>query len=332
MFFFVIALPGRFGMWCDAIAAGLAARVLGPTHIIHSNSLEELSSSALQLDVLRAVVASRQAGGRLRRALIDANRKFVVAFEDPLRACADLARSSQSDLPHVIKQVASGAAAVMAYRTAPGALALRAETDWLDPLHAARAVAEHLELAVSVRDITEVVGEVDAAGLTRGEGEADAWWHALGEPERAMTEGALWPYLREPDEVTPASIVWAGGLFFIGDRFDQGAARPIDITGRARCLLHGPYIMLPPGTWSAVLSLQFSRETAEHDFLVEVVTDRQLASTTIRPHHDGHLDAELTFVIDAQSDSPVSIRLSTQRAAFDGLVMLTEARLLQHPD
>ena len=37
------------------------------------------------------------------------------------------------------------------------------------------------------------------------------------------------------------------------------------------------------------------------------------------------------FVIDDSSDSPVSIRLSTQRAAFDGRVMLSGARLLQHP-
>lgn len=331
MFFFVIAPPGRFGMWCDAIVAGLSARALGPTGIIHANSLEELSSSALQLEALRAVVAARHAGGRLRRALIDANRKFIVAFEDPRRACADLAHSSPSDLPHVVKQVASGAAAVMAYRAAPGALVLTAETDWLDPVRAARAIAAHFELPVSERDLTEAVGEVDAAGLAQGEGEAEAWWRALGEAERALTEGALAPYLGEPEEGTPASIVWAGGLFLIGDRFDQGAARPIDITGRARCLLHGPYVMLPPGTWAAVLSLQFSREAAEHDFLVEVVTDRQLASTTIRPHHDGHLDAELTFVIDDSSDSPVSIRLSTQRAAFDGRVMLSGARLLQHP-
>ena len=80
MFFFVIAPPGRFGMWCDAIVAGLSARALGPTGIIHANSLEELSSSALQLEALRAVVAARHAGGRLRRALIDANRKFIVAY------------------------------------------------------------------------------------------------------------------------------------------------------------------------------------------------------------------------------------------------------------
>jgi hypothetical protein len=331
MFFFVIALPGRFGMWCDAIAAGLAARALGPSEIIGANSLEELSSSALRLQALRAVVASRHGGGRLRRALIDASRKFIVAFEDPRVACAELARSGQSDLPHAVKQVASGAAAVLAYRTAPGALALQAETDWLDPLHTAHAIAEHLDLAVSQHDVAEIVAEVDAAGLRQEQGEAEAWWRALDEPERAIVEGALAAYLGGHDESTPMSIVWAGGLFLIGDRFDQGAARPIDITGRARCLLHGPYVMLPPGTWSTVLSLQFSREAAEHDFLVEVVTDRQLASTTIRPHHGGQLDADLTFVIDDSSDSPVSIRLSTQRAAFDGLVMLNEARLSQHP-
>src|SRR5438477_12685785 len=106
MFFFVIAPPGRFGMWCDAIVAGLSARALGPTGIIHANSLEELSPNALQLEVLRAVVAARHAGGRLRRALIDANRSCIVAFEDPRLTRADLGHSCASYLPHVLRQVA----------------------------------------------------------------------------------------------------------------------------------------------------------------------------------------------------------------------------------
>jgi hypothetical protein len=331
MFFFVIALPGRFGAWCDSVTARLSERVLGPTQIVHANSLEELSLRAMQLDVLRAVAASRQAGGRLRRALTEAGRNFIVAFEDPRLACAELVLTAQCDLPTAVKQVASGAAAVADYRSAPGALMLAAERDWADPIDAARRIAEHFQLPVGGPDIGAIVSDLENGGLSQVDRQAQTWWSGLGEAERAMTEGALAPYLGDGHGIAPASIFWAGDLFFAGDHFEQRASRPMDITGRARCLFHGPYIILPPGTWSVELALQFSREAAEHDFLVEVVTDRQLASTIVRPHSDGRFDAELTFGIDDTSDHPVAIRLSNQRAAFDGLLTLSGARLLQHP-
>ena len=80
------------------------------------------------------------------------------------------------------------------------------------------------------------------------------------------------------------------------------------------------------------MTLGFSREAADHEFVVEIVTDRQLASSNLRPHHEGDWTAELSFVIDDSSDYPVAIRLSTRRAAFDGLVALRGASLLRHPE
>lgn len=332
MFFFVIALPGRFGTWCDTVAARLAARLLGPTEIIRANSLEELSQSAMRLEVLRAVAAARQAGGRLRRALTESGQNFVVAFEDPRLACAELVHTANCELAGAIKQVASGAAAVIAYRSARGALNLSAVRDWTDPIATTRAIAEHFHLPVTPRDVSEIVAEVDSLGLSSIHHDLDARWHGFSHSERAMAEAALAPYLDNAGDTATASIAWAADLFFIGDRSDRRANRPIDITGRARCLVNGPDIVLPPGTWSVFLELQFSREASEHDFLVEVVTDRQLASTIIRPHGEDRLDAELTFPIDDSSDAPVALRVSTQRAAFDGALVLHGARLLRHAD
>lgn len=331
MFFFVIALPGRFGTWCDTVTARLAARALGSTEIIRANSLDELSQSAMRLGVLRAVVVSRQAGGRLRRALAEFRRNFVVAFEDPRLACAELVYTSDCELSSAIKQVASGAAAVTGYRSAPGALNLSAALDWPDPVATARGIAEHFQFPVSARDVAEIVAEVESAGLSPMRHDLETRWHSFSDTERAMAEDALAPYLDEVNAAA-ASIAWAADLFSLGDRSDYRANRPIDITGRARCLVNGPSIVLPSGTWSVVLELQFSREASEHDFLVEVVTDRQLASTIIRPHGEDRLDAELTFPIDDSSDAPVALRVSTQRAAFDGTLVLHGARLLRHAE
>ena len=85
--------------------------------------------------------------------------------------------------------------------------------------------------------------------------------------------------------------------------------------------------MLPPGSWSLSLKLLFSREATEHDFLLEVVADRQVASRTIRPQTEGVFEVNLGFAVEPTTDHPIAIRLSTQRAAFDGTVAVVGAVL-----
>src|SRR5438132_10849463 len=81
MFLFVIGFPGRFTAWCDAVVAGLAERSLGPTDLMHADTLEELARNVLRSGASRAVVASRQGGGRLYRALVDIGQRFIVALD-----------------------------------------------------------------------------------------------------------------------------------------------------------------------------------------------------------------------------------------------------------
>src|SRR5205085_975949 len=287
MLFFVLGVPGPFSRWCSTAVAALARRSRGPTSVIEANTLGEVSRALLRGDAPHVMIRAPAPGARLRRALLAADRPFVLAEDDPRLACADLVLCGQSEFSEAVRQIASSCGATATLRSAMSRLVLRADLDWNDCPGTASAIAEHLRFGLGARDFAEVLREIESVGLDEGRDAAAAWWDALGAAEREMMEGALAPYLGTYEIAAAASIVWGGDLFFIGDRFDQRANRPIDITGRARCLLHGPYIMLPPGTWSAVLSLQFSHEAAEHDFLVEVITDRQLASATIRPHTDG---------------------------------------------
>src|SRR3989442_371187 len=50
---------------------------------------------------------------------------------------------------------------------------------------------------------------------------------------------------------------------------------------------------------------------------------------TLRPESEGQVKVDLAFEIDGSDDHPVSIRLSTGRAAFDGAVTLLGATLVR---
>jgi hypothetical protein len=331
MFLFVVGLPGCFSEWCDAITSRLAERTLGPTEIVDANTLEELSRGVMKLGVGRAVIAARQPRGSLRRALVDAGRCFVVALEDPRIALGDLILGHGLELPAAVRAVAGGCAAVKALVSSPGALTLQSDRDWSQGATAAAAIARHLQIAISNSEVVELIGNLPTRGSPDAHNVA-AWWKSLKRAEQDAVTGALAPYIEDPNISESRPISWTRDLFLLGDRPDQRAAGAIDITGRARCLVHGPHIMLPLGRWSLSLKLQFSRAAADRDFSLEVLAGTQLASRTIRPPAEGIVEVSLVFAVDELNDDPIDIRLSNVRPAFDGTVALIGATLARQTE
>jgi hypothetical protein len=327
MLYFVIGLPGRFTEWCDAVTAEIARRALGPTELVRADTLEEISLWLMRAGASRGVVASRQPGGRVGAALTEAGRAFLVVVEDPRTALAEAVQRRPNDVAAATQLVASSCAGITRYVSSPGALGLFRDRDGADPVNTARAIARHLTLDVSDAEVVELVDELAAGGLTFERSDGAAQWEGLGVDERRVVAGAVGPFVTYLATGNLPPIIWERELFFLGDRPGEHATGVIDVTGRARRLLDGPHIMLPPGSWSLSLKLLFSRETTEHDFLLEVVTDRQVASRTIRPQAEGTFEVNLPFALESEADHRIAIRLSTQRAAFDGTVAVVEASL-----
>ena len=331
MLYFVVGPPGTFATWCGAVVAGLAGRVVGLIPIVEASTLDDISRKILSGNISHAVIAATAPGGRLRAALAAAACPFVIALDDPRLACADLVVGRQESLPVAVRQIASSCGAIMGLQSLPGALVLRGDRDWSD-IQAARALADHFQFAVGDHDIAAVLEQIERDHPAPQGDDVSSWWSRLVPSEEALMRGALEPYFSRSEARRPPAISWAPELFLLGDRPTEPATSAIDITGRARCLLHGPQVLLFPGAWSLALTLGFSRDAVDNEFLVEVASDRQLASSGLRPHNEGDLTVELAFLIDDSSDYPVVIRVSTRRAAFDGAVILRGARLLRHED
>ena len=327
MLYFVIGLPGRFTEWCDAVAAEIARRALGPTELVRADRLEEISLWMIRTGASRGVVASRQPGGRLRSALVQSGRTFLVVVEDPRTALAEAVHLQRNEVASAAQLVASSCAGITRYVSSPGGFALFRDRNGSDPANTARAIARHLALDVSDADIGEIVDGLAASGLSFAASDGATRWDGLGAEEQRVVDGALGPFVTYLATGDLPPIIWEPELFFLADRPGERATGLIDVTGRARRLLDGPHIMLPPGSWSLSLQLLFSRETTEHDFLLEVLADRQVASRIIRPHAEGAFEVNLAFTIEATTDHPIEIRVSSQRAAFDGTVAVIGAVL-----
>lgn len=329
MLFFVFGFPGEFTEWCRAATATLAREAGQPAVLVDADTLDGLAVEILKAGASQAVVASSRPGGRLRVALIEAQRNFLVALDDPRAALIDLAIRRGLDLIDAVRILASSCATLDVCSRLRGALALDAGRWRSQPGAIAVAIARHLQISLAEEAASDAVGTLPAGTAMAAHENAVAWWNGLDPRQREMVVGALAPYLEMGLSGAEVPITWTGELFSACCRPGSRASEPIDITGRARRIIEGPHIALPAGAWSLMLTLSCTREAAEHEFRVEVAADGPVAAGTIRPHAAGNASLSLDFAIEELTDYPVTIRISTVRAAFDGAISVVAATLMR---
>ena len=331
MLFFVIGLPGRFVEWCEAATVRLVQRAFGPAERISADTLEEITQSVLRSGATHGVVASRDPGFRIRRALVEAGRPFVVVRDDPGASLAHLVARHGLAMAAATRQVASSCASLISFGASPGALVLDAHRHGADRLPVAAAIARHLQLEVSDGDIADIVGALDEGRNILNPSDAAAWWDGLDAGGRAIASGALSTYLDHSPGHGLGPIIWEPELFFIGDRPGVSATGGVDITGRARCLLHGPHIMLPPAIWSFSVAVDVSPEAAEHSILIEARAGGSVSRAVLRPAAAGVVEADFILELEELPDRRIELLLSTQRPAFAGHLTLVRVTLTPQP-
>lgn len=333
MIYFSVGLPCRFTDWCDTVTRLLVEQARGKSAaVVNINTLEDFALGVIGAEA-PVLVISRQLG-RLQKVLARGNKRVVVALDDPRLTLEALVEQYGIDFADAVRAVASSCASMVGCAALPEALVLSAEIDGADAAATAQAIARHLDLAVAEHDIANIVAYVAHFGLTQPRAQAGSWWERLDEERRRAAAGALDPYIAHFAGGELGSITWERHLFLINEEQPAEerrlATRPVDVTGRPRPLVHGPYVALPAGSWSATIALGFSSEAAEMNYVIDVYGDRQLASIPITPKNERTIEVDLHFAIDEPLDQPIVIRVSNERAAFDGRLALGYVTLTPH--
>ncbi len=299
--------------------------------LVEANTLEEFAEAVIKTTASNLIIASRQPVVRLQTEIVQAGRPFIIAIGDPRAALRDLLQRPGVNFADATRMVASSCAAMHTLAAAPGALVLSGGGD-LNLIILAAEIAHHFELNVSRAATATIVETVAEAGFEREQGEDGGWWERHGEREQAIFGGAIQPFVSQfAGGGDLESLAWERELFFIYEdppaELPVPATRPVDITGRARVLVYGPGISLPPGNWSVNIVLGFSAETVGMSFTVEVYAGRQLSVTQLRPVAAQVLEANLNFTIENTVEHRLEIRVLSERPAFDGRLALGQVTL-----
>lgn len=327
MLFFVVAMPGRFGQWCQELTVELVQRALGPTQLLRADSLEEISVGLMGASVAaHTVIASTQPSSALRGALVEAGRKFVVVVDDPWVALGQVLAGGGADPVGGTRAMANSCAANKILQNAPAARVLAVEDSRDDPERTALAISDQFDLPLDAATIAEAARQFPLYDSVAEAQSATDSWSRIDVDLAAMASATLLLYRVSAGEPPSASLEWGPRLFFRA-KDASSITGSIDITGRPRRLLFGPQIMVEPGAWSLFLSVSFSPETADHDFLIEVSGCEPPVQRIFKPPRGGGTVEGAVEIAVPAAAAPLDIRLSSQRAAFDGTISLNGARL-----
>jgi hypothetical protein len=313
MFYFVIGLPGHFAQWC---AGSVLSRVSGngaQANVVAVNTPEEITRAMLNAGDRSTVLLASSPGGRVRRALANGARPFLVAIDDPRRVLADLVIDMHMDFAAAVRSTASACPSVFSYSRIGNAIRVYVD----DPMSDTEAkIASYLG-----KSSGDLVGASSSdAPLQRSQTEVQWWWNSLSLDDRSLAEGAISAYLIERD--TPSnSLHWGPGLFLDNEQNLPGLG-PVDVTGRKRTLFEGPDILITEGAWRITVTMEFSRVAGDYDYRLEVLAGETLAARDFRPGGAGEQLCVLDFRVEETIDYPLSIRVSLLRSAFDGVVTL----------
>lgn len=112
-----------------------------------------------------------------------------------------------------------------------------------------------------------------------------------------------------------ASAWWDRRVFRRGDDGTESCPPVIDVTGPARILLYGPYVVLPAGRWRATLHFEICEDAARKTYAFQFGAAPELVESVVRLDQGAR-----AVVIEAQMTKPanVEVRVSMLRAAFHG--------------
>ena len=110
-----------------------------------------------------------------------------------------------------------------------------------------------------------------------------------------------------------AAAWWSVFAFYTNDGYCPPS---IDLMGRARILLHGPYIALPNGVWRADIFFNLSADAAPYDYLVEFGAGGNFARIVYRAETAGQ--QFLALICTVREPALAEVRISLLRAAFHG--------------
>lgn len=353
---FAFGMPGVMSSWGFAALHAVAREAFGDYAVIATDTIEDLRQYVQNRTKAHAVLISQFPEAKLSELILRVNLPLLLFLENPIDAVSYLARCTGQQDFALVRAVSGSLACLEPFENAPAALVMRRNeisrrggidlllkrmdrhfrTDLtLDQM--ARAL-QHIGMAPSTERKPAMPPKLEEAAATVIAGYMPPQEYGP-ELDRALHETArkvLLPLNAGHFDMPGQTISWPRETFFSGDRLGESLDDVVDLTGRARCLIYGPYLHVPVGRWNAKLSFNIDEDCYGQIFTIEIHSSELLSRLRICPQGVGPFEVIVPVdVVDPRT--AIEIRLLMDSGAIEGrlsswAVEWLRAVNLQFPD
>jgi hypothetical protein len=249
--------------------------------------------------------------------------RAVLVVDQPASSYHDVRAAGHGPVP-ALRHLVSCATAQGELVACPGALTLTRDGR-RDAAQTLGALLDHLGVPLDAGALADLSARFGIAGGGTGLDAAllgseppEAVHPVLTAEDEALVRAVLVPAFGYGGIGVRLKVVWPRGCLFWGDRpNDEPAPRIIEMTGRARNLVYGPYFRLPPGRWRMGTTLAFSPSARRARLALCLFGPDHLGGGQFTVERAGVFAASAMVVVPPAREG-LEIRLSLEHGAIEG--------------
>jgi hypothetical protein len=301
----------------------------GHYDFLMAGTLDELRGAWSKLSTKNVLFHHESPSGEVISFLREAKAPIIVFLEDPVEVALALCRERGLEVLQAVRASSVSMSLLEELCADRDVLLLRAGGESSRSVRGlVRAVCDHIGLPVDVTLLESTLAEllrVDGQTLS-----ADALWTdllrpvAVDEPRQQPGEGAVammqrcldhyrLGVLRRPIE----QVCWYPEMFVAPDLGRIPLAAPVDMTGKTRVFIDGPWFGLPRGAWEASIEFEVNGNIAGAVLLIGIVAEQFVAKgRAVLPERGQHC-VQLEFFHSAPR-IPLAIHFVVERGVLQG--------------
>lgn len=333
-----LGMPGIMSFWGNFALGVIASEVFDDHCMFHVETLEDIQNAWKNRTSENVIVTSHYPDAGLSAFLLKTNAPYVVFSENAVDSVSYLARQLAREDIGLIRSVSASIACISQVRAHPFLINLDREKLGAVPIHRIIAqICRQLRISLTssamVRclkqlgmDNVDSATQVDQIPTLEKSAQINPFYAAPGANPTNVSENLLeiarsvvQPFDGKLIKDQVSSLTWPQESFLLADKGGEPSEGEIELVGRARCLVYGPYFHLPSGEWNAKFSLGIEHNVYGQIFTIEVHSDGLLSKIRVRPSGTGSFAAEAAFRIDSPK-TPIEIRLFTDSGSIEGSI------------
>lgn len=334
-----LGTPSAFAAWGTLLLRSIVEVSRGKFQYIAAGKFEDLEKAFGARTNDQVIIYSDSPDAKMTALLMRVKAPATIFVEEPSDVVGYAAKVREMETRKAVRLACLSYSCLSAFNESPTAkVFLRRKHTSVRRL--LMAMAGHYGLPMREADIETVLARV-IKGYRKGDDPtvesqivanianakpAGQWVAEFDAEDADLLETALQPYYEIAEGRLLSQVMWPPQLFHDGSEKGTYLSGAIELVGRSRCLIHGPFLHLPRGRWNASVQINVGEGYSRNTIVVDVKCGDILTSGRMALPDSGSFIFSIPFVV-TDPRAPIQIRFFLEKGAIEGWIDLVSVMI-----